>query len=258
MTVSLRDIRVYTTFPHACSYLSAQEATTLFIDPRQRVTRDLYTQLSVMGFRRSGDHLYRPHCARCNACVPSRVPVADFKRSRSQSRVWNRNQDLEVRESSSIEDDEAYDLYRRYIEGRHAEGDMYPPEEDQYRSFLNNGLGCTKYFRFYQQETLVAVVVADQMEDGLSAIYTFFDPAQEKRSLGTFAVLYQIEWTQISGGDYVYLGYWIQNSEKMNYKARFRPLELLQGGIWQQRSTLPMGGDPGPAVPLRFVDKPSQ
>ena len=128
MTASLRDIRVYTTFPHACSYLAEQEATTLFIDPRQAISIDLYTQLSIMGFRRSGDHLYRPHCSRCNACVPSRVRVDGFSRSRSQNRVWNRNQDLRVVEASNIDDDEAYQLYHRYIEGRHADGDMYPPD----------------------------------------------------------------------------------------------------------------------------------
>ena len=256
MTASLRDIRVYTTFPHACSYLAEQEATTLFIDPRQTVSVDLYTQLSIMGFRRSGDHLYRPHCSRCNACVPSRVRVADFKRSRSQSRVWKRNQDLRVVEQPSIDDDEAYELYRGYIEGRHADGDMFPPDRDQYRSFLNNGLGCTRYFRFYEEDRLIGVVVADQMLDGLSAIYTFYDPASEKRSLGTFAVLYQIEQVIREGLDYVYLGYWIQNSSKMNYKARFQPLELLQNGTWQAREALPMGGDMSRGVPLRFVDNP--
>ena len=134
MTASLRDIRVYTTFPHACSYLAEQEATTLFIDPRQTVSAELYTQLSIMGFRRSGDHLYRPHCSRCTACVPSRVRVADFVRSRSQNRVWKRNQDLRVVEGRSIDDDDAYALYRRYIEGRHADGDMFPPDRDQYMS----------------------------------------------------------------------------------------------------------------------------
>ena len=256
MTASLRDIRVYTTFPHACSYLAEQEATTLFIDPRQAVSIDLYTQLSIMGFRRSGDHLYRPHCSRCNACVPSRVRVDGFSRSRSQNRVWNRNQDLRVVEANNIDDDEAYHLYHRYIEGRHADGDMYPPDRDQYRSFLNNGLHCTRYFRFYEGESLVGVVVADQMLDGLSAIYTFYDPRAEKRSLGTYAVLYQIHLMQEAGLDYVYLGYWIQNSHKMNYKSRFRPLEQLQNGSWQPPEALPPGGDVSHGVPLRFVDNP--
>lgn len=256
MTASLRDIRVYTTFPHACSYLPTQEATTLFIDPRQQVSPELYTQLSMMGFRRSGDHIYRPHCVKCNACIPSRVAVQDFEPSGSQRRVWRKNQDLLVTESDAIDNDEAYNLYRRYIEGRHADGDMYPPDRDQYSSFLNNGLGCTRYFEFRHLGRLIAVLVSDQMLDGLSAIYTFYDPEEEKRSMGTYAVLVQIEEARKQALDYVYLGYWIQNCAKMNYKSRFAPLELLQGGRWQRRENLPKGGDLGPSMPLRFVDKP--
>lgn len=234
MTASLREIKVYTTFPHACSYLDGQEATTLFVDPRQHVDRKLYTQLSLLGFRRSGDHIYRPHCARCNACIPSRVPVADFRRSRSQARVWARNRDLTVEPCGSIFDDEAYALYHRYISVRHADGDMYPPEREQYQSFLNDGLACSRYYRFYHGEHLVAVTVADEMLDGLSAIYTFYDPDHERRSPGTFAVLFQIEEARRLQLDYVYLGYWIRNCDKMRYKSRFQPLELLIDNRWQR------------------------
>ena len=209
-----------------------------------------------MGFRRSGDHIYRPHCAKCNACVPSRVVTNEFQRSKSQEHVWRRNSDLTITEVDSIERNEAYDLYRRYIEGRHADGDMYPPDRDQYSSFLNNGLGCTRYFEFRHDDKLIAILVTDQMLDGLSAIYTFYDPTEEKRSLGTLSVLFQIEEARRLDLDYVYLGYWIQNCDKMNYKARFGPLELLQGGCWQRREKLPAGGDLGPSMPLRFVDKP--
>ena len=257
MTASLRDIRVYTTFPHACSYLPDQEATTLFIDPRQTLSQALYTQLSLMGFRRSGDHLYRPHCSQCSACVPSRVPVAEFNWSKSQKRVWRKNQDLRIQEDACIDDDEAYALYERYIIGRHADGDMFPPERDQYRSFLNNGLGCTRYFRFYDDDRLIAVIVADQMLDGLSAIYTFYDPEHEARSLGTYAVLFQIDLMQTAELDYVYLGYWINNCDKMNYKSRFQPLELFRGGTWQiSQSTRPVS-DISHGVPMRFVDNPT-
>ncbi len=257
MTASLRDIRVYTTFPHACSYLADQEATTLFIDPRQTLSQALYTQLSLMGFRRSGDHLYRPHCSQCNACVPSRVPVAEFNRSKSQKRVWRRNQDLVVREEDAIDDDEAYALYARYISVRHADGDMFPPERDQYRSFLNNGLGCTRYFRFYEDDRLIAVVVADQMLDGLSAIYTFYDPEYEARSLGTYAVLFQIDLMRQAQLDYVYLGYWITNCDKMSYKSRFQPMELFRGGNWQIPQATAFQTDISHGVPMRFVDNPT-
>ena len=237
MTASLREIKVYTTFPHRCSYLEGEEATTLFVDPRQKLSQELYTQLSLLGFRRSGDHVYRPHCARCSACIASRVRVAEFEPSRTQKRISRRNADLRVERSDSIADDEAYNLYRYYIESRHADGDMYPPEREQYESFLNDGLGCANYYRLYQGNRLVAVTVADQMLDGLAAIYTFFDPDQPQRSLGTEAILLQIRQAQSMGLPFVYLGYWIDGCRKMSYKSRFAPLELFVDGHWQQQRT---------------------
>jgi len=255
MTASFRDIRVFTTFPHECSYLDGKEATTLFIDPRQTISKELYSHLSAIGFRRSGDHIYRPHCARCNACIASRIPVASFKRTKSQQRVWRRNQDLRLEETSDILDKDAFTLYCRYVEKRHADGDMYPPDEDQYRSFLNNSLGNTRYFRLYEDEHLLGIMVSDQMQDGLSAIYTFYEPTQDHRSLGTFAVLYQVELARQLSLDHVYLGYWIQSCEKMSYKARFHPLEILVGGEWQQREKLMMGGSAA-ITSRRFVEKP--
>lgn len=233
MTASLREIKVYTTFPHRCSYLPDREATTLFVDPRQKISESVYTELSQLGFRRSGDHVYRPHCASCNACKASRVCVERFAPSRSQRRVSKRNQDLRVEVRSHIDDDNVYALYQKYIELKHADGDMYPPDREQYRSFLNNGLGCTHYFCLYDNGALVAVTVADQMQDGLAAVYTFYDPEVEQRSLGTYAVLLQIQEARRLGLDYVYLGYWIRDCAKMNYKTRFQPLELLIDGVWR-------------------------
>ncbi len=151
MTSSMRDLKVYTTYPHSCSYLDDQEATTLFVDPRQQVDKQLYSKLSVLGFRRSGNHIYRPHCTHCEACVPARIPVARFQPSRSQRRTTQRNEDLRVRRSEDLRDDEAFQLYCRYIELRHADGDMYPPDREQYESFLNNAWDCTHYYRFYDQ-----------------------------------------------------------------------------------------------------------
>jgi arginyl-tRNA--protein-N-Asp/Glu arginylyltransferase len=237
VTASLREIKVYTTFPHRCSYLEGEEATTLFVDPRQKLSQELYTQLSLLGFRRSGDHVYRPHCARCSACIASRVRVKEFEPGRTQRRISRRNADLRVEQSDSILDDEAYSLYRYYIESRHADGDMYPPERDQYESFLNDGLGCAIYYRLYQGNKLVAVTVADKMLDGLAAIYSFFDPDQSQRSLGTEAILLQIREAKAMDLPFVYLGYWIDGCRKMSYKARFSPLELFVDGQWQQHKT---------------------
>jgi leucyl-tRNA---protein transferase len=232
VTSSLRDLKVYTTYPHSCSYLRDQEATTLFVDPRQPVDQKLYSKLSVLGFRRSGNHIYRPHCSHCNACTPARIPVAEFAPKRGQRRIWQRNQDLRVTSTDDINDDEAFDLYHRYISLRHADGDMYPPDREQYEAFLNGVWDCTRNFRFYNKGSLVAVAVVDKLEDGLSAIYTFFDPDADKRSLGAYAILWEVEQARAMGLEYLYLGYWIRNCQKMAYKSDYRPLQVYLNSRW--------------------------
>ena len=232
MTSSLRDLKVYTTYPHSCSYLEDREATTLFVDPRQEVDQALYSNLSVLGFRRSGNHLYRPHCNGCDACIPARIPVADFSPNRTQRRAQSRNSDLEVEMTDDIRDQAAFELYRRYIDQRHSDGDMYPPDREQYLSFLDNAWECTRYFRFYEEGKLTAISVVDELLDGLSAIYTFFDPDAEQRSLGRFAILWQIEKARELDLDYLYLGYWIKDCRKMAYKSEYRPLEIYVNGRW--------------------------
>ncbi len=234
MTSSLRDLKVYTTYPHTCSYLRDQEATTLFVDPRQPVDQKLYSKLSVLGFRRSGNHIYRPHCTHCNACTPARIPVAGFEPRRGQRRIWQRNQDLRVISTDDINDDAAFDLYYRYISLRHSDGDMYPPDREQYQAFLNSVWNCTRYFRFYDKGRLIAVAVVDKLEDGLSAIYTFFDPLADKRSLGAYAILWEVEQAREMGLDYLYMGYWIRDCQKMSYKADYRPLEVYINSRWTE------------------------
>ena len=232
MTSSMRDLKVYTTYPHSCSYLEDQEATTLFVDPRQQIDQTLYSNLSVLGFRRSGNHIYRPHCSHCESCIPARIPVDLFEPTRSQRRTLQRNQDLRVARTDCLRDDAAFELYRRYIEERHADGDMYPPEREQYESFLNNAWDCTHYYRFFSGGSLVALAVVDALLDGLSAIYTFYDPDAEKRSLGSYAILWQIEKAKELGLDYLYLGYWIRDCKKMAYKSDYQPLELYVSNRW--------------------------
>jgi arginine-tRNA-protein transferase len=232
VTSSIRDLKVYTTYPHTCSYLDDQEAVTLFVDPRTPVDKTLYSRLSAMGFRRSGAHIYRPHCGECTACIPARIAVDDFTPSRRQRRISARNGDLLVQQTPSINDPEAFDLYCRYIEHRHYDGDMYPPDREQYESFLSDEWGVTDYYRFYAGNTLLAVAVVDRLDDGLSAIYTFFDPHTARRSLGVYAVLWQVEQARSLGLPYVYLGYWIKGCQKMAYKSEYRPLELYINSRW--------------------------
>ena len=228
----LANVRVFATYPHNCSYLAGEQATTLFVDPSTPIDARIYSQLSYIGFRRSGPHLYRPHCAACNACVPARVPVEAFRPNRGQRRILARNGDLEARFVDSIHSDAHFALYSRYIEQRHRDGDMYPPDREQYDSFLTREWGSTSFVEFRDGGRLLAVAVVDRLENGLSAIYTYYEPAEEKRSLGSYVILWQIERARALALPAVYLGYWIRNCRKMNYKTRFRPIELLANGHW--------------------------
>ncbi len=231
MTI-LSTLKVFATHPHACSYLPEQKATTLFIDPAAPMDSTTYSQLSEMGFRRSGSHLYRPHCSRCNSCVPARIPALEFQSNRRQRRIWNRNSDLVVIDRTVLSGDEYYDLYAKYIEGRHRDGDMYPPTRQQFDSFLTREWDLTHFYCFYEEKKLLAVAVVDVMSNGLSAIYSFFDPDANERSLGVYAVMWQIQRARELGLPHVYLGYWIKNCRKMAYKIEYRPIELLVNNRW--------------------------
>lgn len=232
----LARLKFYATQPHPCSYLPDEQATTLFLDPSQPMNVQLYGQLSDLGFRRSGDHLYRPHCQHCNACVPARIPAADFRPNRQQRKVWRRNADLRVDQVQPSFRDEYYDLYVRYIEQRHADGDMYPPSREQFSTFLLRDLPFSRFVEFRLQERLLALAVVDQLPGGLSAVYTFYDPDEERRSLGRYAVLWQIAECARLGLACVYLGYWIKNCRKMSYKSQYQPLELFIEQRWQRLS----------------------
>ena len=229
---SLANLRVFATYPHSCSYLPEERATTLFIDPNAPVNQTLYSELSSIGFRRSGPHVYRPHCGSCQACIPARIPVEIFKPNRTQRRLWRRNADIDVREIDQLDDERCYQLYCRYIEDRHGDGDMFPPDRAQYDTFLTREWGCTRYYGFYLHERLLAVTVLDQLDNGTSAIYTFFEPEEKRRSLGSYAILWEIELTKKLGLPSLFLGYWIRRCRKMNYKVDFRPVELFQDGRW--------------------------
>lgn len=229
---SLKDIRLYTTQPHACSYLPGERAQTLFIDPDFPVDRAHNTRLSEIGFRRSGAHIYRPNCASCQQCLSCRVVVRHFRPNRRFQRILKRNADVQVRQVQDISGEDYYLLYRHYITVRHADGDMYPPSREQYQSFLLKGCDGTSYYEMRSRERLLGIMVVDHLENGLSAVYTYYDPLEEKRSLGTFAILWQLQEAERLALAYLYLGYWIRDSRKMRYKIGFRPLELLVNQRW--------------------------
>lgn len=231
----VRDLRFFLTVPHACSYLPDKEATTLFLDPQESPVSGVYDSLSLLGFRRSGRHLYRPHCEGCNACRSVRIPVGYFSANRTQRKICRRNSDIKVRVIPARFDVEHYALYADYIRARHAEGDMYPPSREQYRTFLTLDEPYAQLMEMYLEEELVGVAAFDQLEHGLSAIYTFFkvSEALDKRSLGTLAILKLIDLCQQQALPHLYLGYWIEECRKMRYKRAFSPIEVLNGRHWR-------------------------
>lgn len=230
---SLRTLVFFATPAHDCSYLPDREATTMFVDPRANIDKKLYSQLTTLGFRRSGSHYYRPHCEACNACIPVRLNVNHFQPDRSQRRVMKKNSDLECTLVPAAFSESYYQLYANYVELRHKDGDMYPPSREQFTSFLVEGATDSLFLEMRKDGVLVGLAAVDSLDDGLSAIYTVFDPDFEHRSLGTFAVLWQIEEARRRGLPHLYLGYWIEQCRKMNYKTRFKPIEALQDGQWR-------------------------
>ncbi|WOG25406.1 arginyltransferase [Endozoicomonas sp. 8E] len=230
---ALKDLKFYATQPHSCSYLEDKQAITLFMDPDKDLDPALYRHLADIGFRRSGQHVYRPHCQGCSACIPARVVVNSFEPRRKHRKLFKKNQDLLITRSEASYDEETYQLYKKYISVQHRDGDMYPPSMEQFQSFL---VGCPEfccYYKFWLDEKLVAVAVTDELSNGLSAIYTFYDPEVSKtRSLGSYCILWQIEEAKKLGLKHLHLGYWIKDCKKMSYKIQYRPLEVYVNNRW--------------------------
>ncbi len=229
---SLSELRFFTTPSHACSYLPDHEATTLFVDPMAQVDRTIYSALSEVGFRRSGNHIYRPYCEACTACIPVRVPTSIFTMSRRQRRIWKKNSDVRVSPAVPAVSDEYFTLYSRYITERHADGDMYPADISQFRSFLVEGRPEACFYELRLGDKLLAVAVVDELDNALSAIYTFFEPDMPERSLGVFAVLWLLDEAKRRSLEHVYLGYWIKDCQKMSYKSDYQPFELFNQNRW--------------------------
>jgi len=243
---NLQTLAFFATPEHDCSYLPNQKATTMFADPKAIITNSVYSQLSELGFRRSGDHYYRPHCTDCNACTPIRVPVSDFKASRSQKRILKKNCAIKSQIMSPDFHEDHYLLYEKYINKRHSDGDMYPPSRDQYRSFLVECQANTQFVEFSLEGQLCGIAVTDQLGDGLSAIYTFFDPAHTDLSIGTYAILWQINETIRRQQKYLYLGYFIKQCRKMTYKNQFKPFEARINDVWVSNEQLDKQFPPTP------------
>ena len=193
----------------------------------------IYSQVAQQGFRRSGSHIYRPHCKTCSECKAVRLSVEEFQRSRQQRRTWNKNQDLTVAQTSTPDRNEHLALFNRYVKSRHLGGGMDEFEDEGPFDFFQGEWSDTLFYEFRDTErALVAVAVADRLLDGLSAVYSYFDPEQSHRSLGVMCVLWQIEQAKQQSLPFLYLGYWIADSRKMRYKRNYQPLEWFDGQKW--------------------------
>jgi len=230
----------FTTTPLPCPYLDGRTERRMVTELMGGDAADLNDRLSLAGFRRSHTIAYTPVCDACAACVSVRVPAREFSPSKTQRRIVNRNADLRAEECAPLATREQYALFKRYIDARHGDGDMALMGEADYRALVEETSVRSSLIEFRDADgALVAGCLTDRLQDGFSAVYSFFDTDQNARSLGTFMVLWLIERTRRQGLDHVYLGYWVQGSSKMDYKRNFRPLEAFTPGGWKRLADAP-------------------
>ncbi|SEF50279.1 arginyltransferase [Nitrosomonas ureae] len=225
--------KFHTTNPYSCSYLPDRLACSEIATPEHLIDTRTYGKLVQAGFRRSGHYIYRPCCEHCQACQSVRVNVKTFTSKRAQRRAWKLHRHLIATQHPLHYKPEHYALYQRYQSKRHLGGGMDNDCREQYHNFLLQSYVNSKLVEFHEADRLRMISIIDILPDGISSVYTFFDADIAHASFGTYNILWQIEQCRQWGLDYLYLGYWIKENQKMRYKANFQPLEILINGCWQ-------------------------
>jgi arginine-tRNA-protein transferase len=223
----------YQTSIHPCGYLPNRYSINIFANPNKEISTKTYSWLIDYGFRRNGSHLYRPQCPNCSACVPTRVLVNEFNPRRSQQRTLKLNQDLDMFKVNKIFKQEHFDLYMQYVQSRHDESPMGQSTRNDYEEFILGTWSDTHFLEFRLAKKLIGVAVFDVLPQGLSAVYTFYDTVLQNRGLGTLSILRLIEQAKNQQLPYLYLGYWIEECQKMNYKINYKPIEGFIDKSWK-------------------------
>jgi len=242
---STRQLRFFLTAPSPCPYLPGKDERKVFAHLPLSDGASVNDSLTQIGFRRSQNIAYRPACESCDACISARIPATDYAFSRSERRVLERNAGLTRHLVESEATMEQFDLLRRYLNARHAEGGMSDMTWPDYVAMVEDTAVRTHLIEYRSASEdggpgdLIACVLVDLLGDGLSLVYSFYDPTLPRNSLGSFVILDHVVQARLAGLPYVYLGYWVPGSEKMAYKARFRPLEVLKPGGWTALAPLP-------------------
>lgn len=234
MSENIQNISLFLSEPQLCNYLQGNQSCSLFIDPSLSPDKNTYSSLIELGFRRSGHNVYKPHCEKCQQCLSTRVNVNQFHPKNSQKRCLQRNKDIKVTIKPSQFEEEHYVLYSEYLNNRHSNSGMDGSSESDYINFLTSSWSDTQFIEFRLDKKLVALAVTDIVNNGLSAVYTFFttEKIYQKRSLGVNAILWQIAQCRRLGYNWLYLGYWIAENKKMSYKNQYQTAEHYINGKW--------------------------
>ena len=234
---SFEKIQFYTTTEYNCSYIDKMDAQSLVVTPYKSINQNIFQDLIEKGFRRSGQYIYKPNCKSCTACIPIRLPVQKFLFSKTQKRIYKKYGFFKVREAPLAFKQKHFDLYLKYQNKRHSYINNDQNNLDDYNDFLIKSNVKSKFIEFWDGDLLKIVSIVDIVSDGISAVYTFYDPDDKKVSYGTYSIIWLINWCKAQQLKYMYLGYWIGECKKMKYKTNFKPYELYIKGYWQENIT---------------------